>query len=106
MTAMPEAKLAREAELPYALLALATDYDCWRESGPEVTVDAVMAVVQRNVAHAGRTVVELAGTLPDPRDSSAAGALNAAIMTAREAIPASARARLDWLIAKYVEGVT
>ncbi len=47
MTAMPEAKLAREAELPYAILALATDYDCWHESEEDVTVEAVLAVVER-----------------------------------------------------------
>jgi 5'-methylthioadenosine phosphorylase len=98
MTAMPEAKLAREAELPYALLALATDYDCWRGSGPEVTVDAVLAVMERNVACAARTVVDLADKLPDPRESPATGALRDAIITARGAIPPSARARLAWLI--------
>src|SRR5580704_16426403 len=54
MTALPEAKLAREAELPYALLALATDYDCWHESEEDVTVEAVLATMRENVKHARR----------------------------------------------------
>ncbi len=102
MTAMPEAKLAREAELPYALLALATDYDCWRESEEDVSVDAVLKVLGDNVARARITVGELARALPDPAASRAAGALRAAIMTARDRIPPATLARLDWLIGKYI----
>src|SRR5579859_4151550 len=71
MTAMPEAKLAREAELPYALLALATDYDCWHEAEEDVSVEAVLAVLQKNVARARRVVGELAPVLPDPATSRA-----------------------------------
>jgi 5'-methylthioadenosine phosphorylase len=102
MTAMPEAKLAREAELPYALLALATDYDCWHETESDVTVDAVLAVVARNVERARSTVVELAPTLPDPAGSRATGALAAAVMTARERVSPESRARLEWLVGKYI----
>ncbi len=102
MTAMPEAKLAREAELPYAVLALATDYDCWHESEEDVTVEAVLAVMGRNVATARRAVVELAATLPDPRASKASTALASAIMTAPDRIPAETRERLGWLIGKYL----
>jgi 5'-methylthioadenosine phosphorylase len=102
MTAMPEAKLAREAELPYALLALATDYDCWRESEDDVSIDAVLKVLGDNVARARVAIGELATALPDPARSPAAGALGAAIMTARDRIPPAARARLDWLIGKYL----
>ncbi len=101
MTGMPEAKLAREAELPYALLALATDYDCWHASEEAVTVDAVLAVLSKNVERARRTVAELAARLPDPEKSPATGALASAIMTASDSIPPAARARLQWLIAKY-----
>ncbi len=100
MTAMPEAKLAREAELPYALLALATDYDCWRESQEDVSVDAVLKVLGENVARARVTVSELARALPDPATSRATGALGATMMTARDRIPPATRARLDWLIGK------
>jgi 5'-methylthioadenosine phosphorylase len=102
MTALPEAKLAREAELPYALLALATDYDCWHESEEDVSVEAVLAVLKKNVATARKTVAELARALPDPASSPATGALAAAIMTAHDRIPPAALARLEWLIGRYV----
>jgi 5'-methylthioadenosine phosphorylase len=100
MTGMPEAKLAREAELPYALLALSTDYDCWHASEEAVTVEAVVAVLQKNVQLARRTVVELAKALPDPKTSPATGALKNAIMTAPDRITKEARERLGWLLAR------
>jgi 5'-methylthioadenosine phosphorylase len=103
MTAMPEAKLAREAELPFALLALATDYDCWHASEQDVTVEAVLAVLEKNVARARRTVVELAGHLPNPCDSAAAHALASALMTSRSCIPPETLTRADWLIQKYMK---
>jgi 5'-methylthioadenosine phosphorylase len=103
MTALPEAKLAREAELPYALLALATDYDCWHESEEDVTVEAVLAVMKKNVVAARRTVVELSRTLPDPKASKASTALAAAIMTAHDRITPAAHERLDWLVGKYLK---
>ena len=99
---MPEAKLAREAELPYALLALATDYDCWHATEDDVSVDAVLTVLGDNVARARVAISELAGALPDPAQSRAAGALTGAIMTTRDLIPPATRARLDWLIGKYI----
>jgi 5'-methylthioadenosine phosphorylase len=103
MTALPEAKLAREAELPYALLALATDYDCWHESEEDVTVEAVLAVVHKNVAAARKTVAELARTLPDSAECRGPGALAGAIMTAPERITDAAKARLDWLVGRYLQ---
>jgi 5'-methylthioadenosine phosphorylase len=102
MTGMPEAKLAREAELPYALLALATDYDCWHASEEAVTVDAVLAVLSKNVERARRTVAELSRALPDPAKSPASSALASAVMTAHDRVPPAARARLEWLVAKYL----
>ncbi len=63
---MPEAKLAREAELPYALLALATDYDCWHETEEDVSVEAVLAVLKANATLARRALAELAGAAPRP----------------------------------------
>jgi 5'-methylthioadenosine phosphorylase len=98
MTGMPEAKLAREAELPFALIALATDYDCWHESEEDVSVEAVLAVIKKNVAAARRTIAELSRALPDPTKSRAHGALAAAVMTARDQIPQATRERLSWLI--------
>jgi 5'-methylthioadenosine phosphorylase len=103
MTGMPEAKLAREAELPFALLALATDYDCWHESEEDVSVEAVLAVIERNVDTAKRTVAELARSLPDPTKSRAHEALKNAIMTAPDRLSAETRGRLGWLIDKYVK---
>ncbi len=102
MTAMPEAKLAREAEIPFALLALATDYDCWHSSEEDVTVEVVQAVLKENVATARRTIAELARSLPDPAESAARGALAAALMTSRDRIPPATLARLDWLVGKYL----
>lgn len=97
MTAMPEAKLAREAELPYATLALATDYDCWHESG-DVTVDAVVAVLKQNAVMAQRTVAELVSRLPAAERSPAFGATQNAILTARSQISGAAAERLGWLL--------
>jgi 5'-methylthioadenosine phosphorylase len=101
MTGMPEAKLAREAELPYALLALATDYDCWHEVEDEVSVAAVLAVLKKNAAVARRTIAELAGALPDPKSSRAFGALASAFITARDRMPPGALLDLEWLVGKY-----
>jgi 5'-methylthioadenosine phosphorylase len=98
MTAMPEAKLAREAELPFATLALATDYDCWHETEEDVTVEAVLAVMKKNVSVARRAIAELSRSLPDPTKSRAHGALKGAIMTAPDMIPPRARQSLAWLL--------
>jgi 5'-methylthioadenosine phosphorylase len=102
MTAMPEAKLAREAELPYALLALATDYDCWHESEEDVTIESVLAVMRRNVVAARVAIAELAPSLPDPSSSPATHALEGALMTSRDLIPRATLARLEWLVGKYI----
>lgn len=85
MTAMPEARLAREAELPYALLATVTDYDSWRESGETVGVPEVLAVMQANVGRARATLAALAVSLPKQRAASPIDtALDGAIVTAAE----------------------
>jgi 5'-methylthioadenosine phosphorylase len=100
MTAMPEAKLAREAELPYALLALATDYDCWHETEEDVTVDSVLAIMKQNAATARRTIAEISGALPDPASSRASTALASALITSRDRIPDASLTRLRWLLGK------
>lgn len=102
MTAMPEAKLAREAELPYALLALATDYDCWHESEEDVTVEAVLATMRENVTHARAAVGHLARSLPDRARSPATTALRSALLTAPDAISPATRAKLGWLVGPYL----
>ena len=102
MTNLPEAKLAREAELPYASLAMATDYDCWHVSEEAVTVDAVIAVLLRNVKTAQDVLRKLTTCLPDPTQSPAASALQNAIITNPSYITAEARTALDPLLRKYL----
>lgn len=104
MTAMPEAKLAREAELPYATLALATDFDCWHDTVESVSVEAVLAVLHKNQNLAKNAVAALATSLPDPTNSPALSALDHAILTARNAIPEATREKLRWLIGPYLDG--
>jgi 5'-methylthioadenosine phosphorylase len=97
MTAMPEARLAREAELPYATLALATDYDCWHEVEEDVSVHNVLAVMRANADLAKRTVAELSALLPPPEASPAYHTAQAALLTATDHIPQAVRSRLSWL---------
>jgi 5'-methylthioadenosine phosphorylase len=96
MTAMPEAKLAREAELPYALVGMVTDYDCWRGGEDAVEVAAVIAQLSAN-ADAGRDlVVRLAGALPLARSPSPIDTvLDSAIVTSPEARDPTLLAKLD-----------
>ena len=104
MTAMPEAKLAREAELPYALMAMVTDYDCWREGEAPVEVEAVIAQLQANAATAGRMLVELAKALPRVREPSPIdNVLDMAIVTPPDARDPQAMARLDAVCRRYLQ---
>jgi 5'-methylthioadenosine phosphorylase len=103
MTALPEAKLAREAEIAYAMLATSTDYDCWHQSEDEVSVDAVVAIMQANVARVRAIVLELAHRLPQRCDELPwPRALAGALITAPEKIPAVTRERLDLIIGHYL----
>jgi 5'-methylthioadenosine phosphorylase len=98
MTNATEAKLAREAELPFATLALATDYDCWHDAHEDVTVEAVVATMKANVANARKAVRAVAGMLPDPTKSNAHGALKYAVMSDPSVIPANVRERYRVLL--------
>ncbi len=98
MTNMPEAKLAREAELPYATIAIATDYDCWHKGEAPVSVEEIVAVLGRSVETTKRLLVELVGRLPDPNASPARGALQNAVLTDLATVPAERRAQLRWLL--------
>ncbi len=102
MTNLQEAKLAREAEMCYATLAMVTDYDCWHEGHADVTVDQVIAVMHQNTANAERAVRHAVGLLPRERSCACATAAKFAIMTSREAIPAATRERLDLLYGRYL----
>jgi len=99
MTNMPEAKLAREAELPYATLAMVTDYDCWREATEAVSVEAVLGILKQNSETAAKTIGALAEALSDmPRTVCPQGiesALDYAIITAPEARDPALVAKLD-----------
>ncbi|RKE49889.1 MULTISPECIES: S-methyl-5'-thioadenosine phosphorylase [unclassified Sphingomonas] len=96
MTAMPEAKLAREAELPYALVGMVTDYDCWREDEVGVDVAQVVAQLGANAAKARAMVMALLRALPAEREASPIDTcLDSAIITAREARDPALVAKLD-----------
>ncbi|WP_447727113.1 S-methyl-5'-thioadenosine phosphorylase [Sphingomonas koreensis] len=96
MTAMPEAKLAREAELPYALVGMVTDYDCWREEEAAVDVAQVIAQLSSNAARARAMVANLLLALPELREPSPIDTcLDAALITAPHARDATLLAKLD-----------
>jgi 5'-methylthioadenosine phosphorylase len=101
MTNLQEAKLAREAEMSYATLAMVTDYDCWREGHDDVTVEQVVAVVHQNADNAGKVVRAAAALLPKGK-SPYAEVLRYAIMTDKTTIPQATREKLDLLIGKYL----
>jgi 5'-methylthioadenosine phosphorylase len=88
MTAMPEAKLAREAELCYATLALATDYDCWHESEEDVSVDAVISILRRQHKTAKAILEKTVRSLPPKRACACATSLDTAVITDKKLIPA------------------
>jgi len=102
MTALPEAKLAREAEIAYATLALVTDYDCWHPDHESVTVDAVVKVLHANATLAQEVVRRLVPLIGSGFDSPAHHALATAIITDRKLIPAEKRAQIELLAGKYL----
>ncbi|GGD57312.1 S-methyl-5'-thioadenosine phosphorylase [Aurantiacibacter arachoides] len=96
MTAMPEARLAREAELPYALVGMVTDYDCWRDAGADVDVAQILQTMAANADTARAMLAELGAASPAHRDASPIDrVLDTAIVTARDHWPVDAMARLD-----------
>jgi 5'-methylthioadenosine phosphorylase len=102
MTNLQEARLAREAEICYATVAMATDYDCWHETHEDVTVEAILAVMARNVGNARRLVAATTPRIAGARACACGSALATAILTAPDRIPPEARERLDLLIGKYL----
>ena len=103
MTALPEAKLAREAEICYSILACSTDYDCWYESHESVTVEMVIRNLLQNVSSAKSILKDLLPRIPTVRTCSCASALQSAIITSPERIPAKTKAQLEPLIGKYLK---
>ena len=103
MTALPEAKLAREAEICYAIIGCITDYDSWWEPGEPVTIDVVLGIVRKN-ADIARKIIKLAvSRLPEERHCGCATALAMAIVTARGMIPPEQKKKLGLLIGKYIK---
>jgi 5'-methylthioadenosine phosphorylase len=102
MTNLQEAKLAREAEICYATMAMVTDYDCWREGHEDVTVDQVVAVLHQNADNAAKVVRAAVAAMPTQKTCNCADALKHAILTDRKAIPAETRHRLALLLDKYL----
>jgi 5'-methylthioadenosine phosphorylase len=101
MTNMPEAKLAREAELCYATLALVTDYDVWHEEHDAVTVEAVVANLMKNVATAKEVLRRVISRIPASCRQGCPDALKNAVITDPRAFPPALRKRLDFLLGKY-----
>jgi 5'-methylthioadenosine phosphorylase len=106
MTALPEARLAREAELPYALLGMVTDYDAWRDAEAGVEVQEILAVMRANAGTARKALAELAKVLPAERPSSPIDrALDSALVTPRSAWRPSAVIRLDAVMGRLLREV-
>jgi 5'-methylthioadenosine phosphorylase len=102
MTNLQEAKLAREAEICYATMAMVTDYDCWREGHDDVTVDQVVAVMHQNSANAAKVVRAAIAAMPAEKSCACGDALKYAILTDRKAIPEHTRQKLGLLLDKYL----
>ena len=103
MTALPEAKLAREAEICYATLALVTDYDVWHESEEAVTVEMIVQNLQKNAEMAKRIIRLVVPALSAPQTCSCPHALETAILTNPARIPAATRKKLALLLDKYLK---
>jgi len=102
MTNLQEAKLAREAEICYATMALVTDYDVWHENEADVNVEAVVAILRQNVTTARAVLQAAVKTIPEERTCPCAHALRDAIITARERIPETIKRDLAPLVGKYL----
>lgn len=102
MTNIPEARLAREAEICYATVALATDYDCWHEAHDDVSIDAILDIIRQNVATARGIIKQAVKALAQAPTCSCGEALKYAVITDPARIPARTRAALDLLIGRYL----
>ncbi len=102
MTTLQEAKLSREAEICYCAMAMVTDYDCWKEDGEQVTVEAVIANLNRNRDLAKQIIRDVIPRIPESRPCVCADSLHNAIMTRPGSIGTEAREKLDPIIGKYL----
>jgi len=102
MTALPEAKLAREAEICYATLACVTDYDCWREATDAVTVDVVLEILRKNAALSQDVLRRAVPSLSRERECACPSALRNAIVTASDSMPEETKRKVAPIIEKYL----
>lgn len=102
MTNLQEAKLAREAEICYSVIALSTDYDCWYEGEEDVTVQQVIETMDNNVAMAIKIVEMAVPRIPEKRECICATAMEYGIITSPEVIPPETKIKLKDIIGKYV----
>jgi 5'-methylthioadenosine phosphorylase len=102
MTASPEAKLAREAEMCFAVLATATDYDAWHESHADVTVEMVLSNLAKNATTSQAALRKLMPRVPEQRTCDCGSALATALVTAKELVPEETLQRLGPLVSKYM----
>jgi 5'-methylthioadenosine phosphorylase len=103
MTNMPEAKLAREAEICYASVAMVTDYDCWHPEHDAVTVTDIIANLTQNAENACNLVAAAVRDMPAGRSCKCGSALSHALITDRKAIPAGTLKKLELLVGKYLD---
>ncbi len=103
MTNLQEAKLAREAEICYATMAMVTDYDCWREGHDAVTLDEILGVLHHNAENAAKVVRAAVAEMPSVRGCACATALQFALVTQRDLIPPVTRQKLGLLLDKYLD---
>lgn len=103
MTNLTEAKLAREAEICYGIIALSTDYDCWHDSHDDVTVEAIIKIIHQNVAMAKNIIRNAVATIGGDRQCPCATAMQYAIITDRKVIPESAKQQLAPIVGKYLQ---
>ena len=102
MTNLQEAKLAREAEICYATLAMVTDYDCWHEGHDDVTVEQIVAVLHQNAENAAKVVKAAVAAMPQRRTCGCGDALKYAILTDRKLIPEPTKEKLAPILGKYL----
>ncbi|MFC1593073.1 S-methyl-5'-thioadenosine phosphorylase [Candidatus Omnitrophota bacterium] len=102
MTALPEAKLAREAEICYAIIGCVTDYDSWWEASEPITIDVILGNMRKNIDNAKKIIKLAVSRVSEKRDYSCPTALKVAIVTAPKLIPAEQKEKLSLLIGRYI----
>jgi 5'-methylthioadenosine phosphorylase len=103
MTALPEAKLAREAEICYAVIACVTDYDCWHRGHDAVTAEMIISRLRQNIDTAKQIIKLAVGKVTEKRDCDCATALSTALITSPDVMPEAQKKKLDLLIGKYLK---